>query len=449
MGKNNICRLQHYHQTRQWIVSMQAQKLYTSSVVILAFSAMVENLAYALPMPYFPNYVQALGASITYIGLFTAAFTAANAAFSQRLGTLSDRIGRKKLIEFGLMIDIFLGILTGLIWNWAPLLIIRILNGVATAAVAAPSEASLVDQVPETKRGEALGFYLTMAMIGFNLGPVFGGLFQSFFNSVGFSLEWSYRLPFFVDSLLAFVAFILVWKGVKETRGKSFTNPKKIAYDLNEDDLLSKKVKFSLRILYFAQLTIGFAVGLIIPITVLYLGDIFRATPIQIGIILSASGFFGLIFNLYAGKLSDKIGRKIIIAIGNLPARLSTLIFPFAPNLLSAAGIYLFEAFGHNIAMPASRALVADLVPEKIRGKLFGRMFAFFSLGAIIGPILSTWIYDVFRFSTIEIPLLGLDLLGAGIPYIISAVVGLISLLILLAFVEEPKKPKRNQQRVG
>jgi MFS family permease len=427
---------------------MQAQKLYTSSVVILAFSAMVENLAYALPMPYFPNYVQFLGASIAYIGFFTAAFTAASAAFSQRLGKLSDKIGRKTLIEIGLVIDIFLGILTGLIWNWAPLLIIRIINGVATAAVAAPSEASLVDQVPENKRGEALGFYLTMSMIGFNLGPVFGGSIQSFFNSVGFSLEWSYRIPFFVDSLLAFIAFLLVWKGVKETRGKNSLNPKKPADDLDENILLTKKVKFSLKILYFTQLTIGFAVGLIIPITVLYLGDIFGATPLQIGIILSAAGFFGLIFNLYAGKLSDKIGRKIIIAIGNLPARLSTLFFPFAPNLLSAAGIYLFEAFGHNIAMPASRALVADLVPEKIRGKLFGRMFAFFSLGAILGPILSTWIYDIFRFSTFEIPLLGIDLRGAGIPYIISALVGLFSLFTLLAFVEEPRKPKLKQQEI-
>lgn len=424
---------------------MQNQKLYTSSVIILAFSAMVENLAYALPMSYFPNYVIFLGSSITYIGFFTAAFTAANATLSQRLGSLSDRIGRKKLIELGLIIDVFLGILTGFIWNWAPLLILRVLNGVSTAAVAAPSEASLIDQVPENRRGEALGFYLTMAMIGFNLGPVFGGTMQSLFNSIGFSLEWSYRIPFFADSLLALIAFVLVWKGVKETKGKNCETPQKSINKLDEDNFLTKKVKFSLRILYISNLTIGFAVGLIIPITVLYLGDIFGATTIQIGIILSSAGFLGLVFNLYAGKLSDKIGRKIIIAVGNLPSRLATLIFPFAPDLITAAGVSLFESFGHNIAMPASRALTADLAPEKIRGKIFGRMFSFFSLGAILGPILSTYIYDIYRFTTFEIPIFGtITLNGAGIPFIISAGVGLFSLFILLAFVEEPK-PKRKK----
>ncbi len=416
---------------------MRAQKIYTSSVVILSFSAMVENLAYALPMSYFPNYIQLLGASVAYIGLFTAAFTAANATLSQRFGNLSDRIGRKKLIQAGLLTDVFLGTLTGLIWNWAPLLVVRILNGVATAAVAAPSEASLVDQVPKSRRGEALGFYLTMSMVGFNMGPVFGGAIQFLFNNVfGLGLEWSYRIPFFVDSLLAFMAFLLVWRGVEETRGRNSQERAK----WQEEVVLTKKFRFSLRILYISQLAIGFAVGFIIPISVLYFGDIFGATSLQIGMILSAAGFVGLICNVYAGKLSDRVGRKPIIALGNIPSRLATLVFPFAPDLISAAGITIFRAFGHNIAMPASHALNADLIPEKVRGKLFGRLAAFFSLGAILGPMLSTWIYDIYRYSTFRILWLGNVIVrGAGIPFFVSSAIGLFSLFLLLAFVEEPR----------
>jgi MFS family permease len=408
-------------------------------VIILSSAALVENLAYALPMSYFPDFVQLLGASIAYIGLFTAAFTAANATLSQKFGSLSDRVGRKKLIQAGLLTDVFLGTLTGIVWNWAPLLIIRILNGVATAAVAAPSEASLVDQVPKDRLGEALGFYLTLSMVGFNMGPVFGGAIQFLCNDIiGLGLEWSYRVPFFVDSILALVAFFLVWWGVEETRGKS--SSRKMSQQ-KEDVKLSRKVRFSLRILYVSSLAIGFAVGVIIPITVLYFDDIFNASPLQIGTILSISGFVGLTCNLYAGKISDRVGRKPIIALGSLPSRLSTIAFPFAPNLISAAGISIFRSFGHNIAMPASRALRADLIPEKIRGKLFGRLAAFFSLGAILGPILSTWLYEIYRFSTFEIPWLGnLVVRGAGIPFFVSSAFGLFSLLLVLAFVEEPKR---------
>lgn len=420
--------------------NMRTVKLYSSSVIILSLAALVENLAYALPMSYFPDYVQLLGASVAYIGLFTAAFTAANATLSQKLGSLSDRIGRKKLIQAGLLADVVLGTLTGVIWNWAPLLIVRILNGVATAAVAAPSEASLVDQVPERRRGEALGFYLTLSMIGFNMGPVFGGVIQFLCNDIlGIGLEWSYRVPYFVDSLLAFIAFILVWWGVKETRG--IHSSREMVQQQKEDVEISKKVMFSLRILYITSLATGFAVGFIIPISVLYFGDIFKATSLQIGIILTISGFVGLTCNLYAGKISDRVGRKPVISLGTLPSRLASIAFPFAPDLVSAAGITIFRSFGHNVAMPASRALTADLIPENVRGKLFGRLAAFFSLGAILGPVLSTWIYDIYRFQAFEVPWLGnLVVRGAGIPFFVSSAIGLFALLLLLVFVEEPRR---------
>ncbi|UCB60364.1 MAG: MFS transporter [Candidatus Bathyarchaeota archaeon] len=417
---------------------MEVSRLYTSSVIILSLSALVENLAYALPISYFPNYVQLLGASIAYIGLFTAAFTAANATLSQKFGSLSDKIGRKKLIQAGLLADVFLGVLTGVVWDWAPLLLIRLLNGVATAAVAAPAEASLVDQVPKHKRGEALGFYLTLSMVGFNLGPVFGGSVQFLCNNIlGTGLEWSYRIPFFVDSLLALTAFILVWQGVKETRGIDvIETPAK-----QEEVTLSRKVGFSLKVLYISSLATGFAVGFIIPVSVLYFGDVFNATSFQIGIILSISGFVGLVCNLYAGRVSDRVGRKPIIALGSFPSRLATMVFPFASDLVSAAGVTIFRALGHNIAMPAARALNADLVPEKIRGRLFGRLAAFFSLGAILGPILSTVIYDVYRGQVFEVTWLGnLTIRGGGLPFIISSVIGFSSLFLLLAFVEEPRR---------
>ena len=418
---------------------MKTSKLYTPSVIILSAASLVENLAYALPVSYFPNYAQLLGAQVAYIGLFTAAFTAANAILSQKFGGLSDKLGRKRFIQAGLLADVVLGSLTGIVSDWSLLLVIRILNGVATAAVAAPAEACLVDQVPKERRGEALGFYLTLSMVGFNLGPVFGGTVQFLGEGMfGIGLEWSYRVPFFIDSLLAFVAFVLVLVGVEETRGKE--SPGRITRE--EVDLrLSRRLILSLRILYLTSVATGFAVGFIIPITVLYFGDIFQATSLQIGIILSLSGFVGLSCNLYAGKISDRIGRKPVIALGSLPSRIATMVLPFAPDLVSAAGVTIFRSFGHNVSMPASRALNADLIPEQIRGKLFGRLAAYFNVGAILGPVLSTWIYDLYRFQTFEVPWLGnLTIRGAGFPFFVSSLIGLVSLFLLLAFVEEPKR---------
>ena len=95
--------------------------------------------------------------------------------------------------------------------------------------------------------------------------------------------------------------------------------------------------------------------------------------------------------------------------------------------------------------MPAARALNADLIPEKARGRLFGRLAAFFSLGAVLGPILSTVIYDVYRSTTFEVSWLGnLVVRGAGIPFFISSVIGLFSLLLLLVLVKEKTRTRKD-----
>ncbi len=412
--------------------------LYSISVIVLSLSSLVENIAYGLPLSYFPNYAVSLGAPYAYIGFFTAAFMATSALLSSRFGSLSDRIGRKKLIQAGLLADVFLGTLTGLIGNWIILLLIRALNGVATAAVRPPAEASLIDQVPSERKGEAMGFYLTMSMIGWFIGPLFGGVIQFFSErGLGLRLEDSYRIPFFVDSILALIALALVaWK-VEETRGEKIRQMNNV----KEEVKLSSKVSFSLKILYVTSVTMGFAVGFIQPVGVFFFDDLFQADPLQIGAIMSISGFAGILCNFYAGRMADKIGRKPIIALGSLSSRLASIVLPFTNNLIQATGVMVFRSMGINVAMPADRALRADLVPAKIRGKLFGRLQAFFNLGMIIGPILGTWLYVLYRYQVFKLTWpTNMVVRGAGVPFFLSAILGLTALTLLLVFVEEPAR---------
>ena len=421
---------------------MSAPKIYSTSVIILSVSLLIENLAFALPLSYFPNYAISLGAPVAYIGFFTSAFTLTTALLSERFGSISDRIGRKKLIQVGLLADVILGILTGVIGNWIALLLIRALNGVATAAVGAPSEASLVDQVPKERRGEALGFYLAFGLLGWTLGPLFGGAVQFFTeNQLKVGLDFSYRMPFFVDSILAAVAMGLVaWK-VKETRGNRVKS-REVVIDLDEVKL-SRSLLLSYRVLYFVYLTIGFSVGLIVPISVLFFGDLFGASALQIGFIMSISGSIGLFCNYFAGRLADKIGRIPVIAFGTSSSCLAGLVLPFTPDLTSATGVMVFRSLGHNVSMPASRALIADLVPAKVRGKFFGRFQAFFNVGMIVGPILATWIYDLYRYEIFRVTWLGnLVVRGIGFPFFISGALGLLAASLMLISVKEPPRPK-------
>lgn len=414
---------------------------------MLSLASLIENIAFMLSASYFPYYAESLGAKIEYVGIFSAAFLVTSALLSQRFGGLSDRIGRKKLIQAGLLADVFLGILTGLLQNWTLLLVVRALNGIATAAVRAPAEASLIDQVPKHKKGEALGFFLTMSMIGWFAGPVFGGSVQLFAEKqMGLRLENSYRAPFFVDSLLAIVAMGLVaWK-VKETRG-SDVKP----VELKENVIkLNGSVSRSLRVLYVTALANGFAIGFIALVGVLFFGGILNISPFETGLILSISGFVGIFCNFIGGKTADVIGRKPLIALGNLSSRLASIALPFSTNPIEATGIMIFRSLGINVAMPATHALRADLVPEEVRGKFFGRLQAFFNAGMIIGVLLGPWIFDRYKNEVFRITWpIEISIRGHGLPFFISAALGLIALALLLIFVEEPPRRTEKRKREG
>jgi len=427
---------------------MRRSKVYSASVIALSLTSLVENIAGTIPVSYFPNYATSLGAEVWFLGAFVASFLIANAFLSQPLGSLSDRIGRRKLIQAGLLADVFLGTLTGLIRNWQSLLVLRALNGVATAAVRPAAEASLVDQVPKSRRGEALGFFLTATMVGWFLGPIFGGTIQFLSETgLGLALEDSYRIPYFVDSLLSVIALIFVTWKVRETRGHSSTEtPRKVE---EEDVTLTGSVLRSVRVLYVTNLTNGFAVGFIVLVGVLFLGAMFGAISLQIGIILSVSGFVGIFFNFLAGKLADVWGRKPIIAIGSLSSRLASLGLPFTSNIWQATGVLSFRSLGINVAMPATRALTADLVPSNIRGKFFGRFTALFDTGMVAGALLGPWLFETFQFHEFKIEWLGgLTIKGMGFPFFISGIMGLIALALLLAFVKEPSKKKKKIDQV-
>jgi len=422
---------------------MQRSELYSASVIVLSITSMVENIAGALPMAYFPYYATSLGAEVWFIGVFIAAFMVTSAFLSSSLGSLSDRVGRKKLIQAGLLADVFLGTLTGLVPNWQTLLIIRALNGVATAAVRPAAEASLIDQVPKRRKGEALGFFLSLTMVGWFIGPIFGGTIQFLSETaLGLTLENSYRIPYFIDSLLSVIAIGLVaWK-VKETRGERSD----IRTETKEEDdsKLTGRILRSIRVLYITTLTNGFAVGFIAPVGVLFLGEVFGAITFQIGAILSISGFVGIACNFFAGKLADKWGRKPIITIGSLSSRLGSMVLPFASNLWQATGVMAFRSLGINVSMPAGRALRADLVPAKIRGKLFGKFTAFFDVGMIAGVLIGPWLFQTFQFQEFKIEWLGgLLVKGVGLPFFLSGIIGLIALALLLIFVEEPPRKKK------
>jgi MFS family permease len=403
------------------------REVYSDTIVVLGVVQFVEALAFFLPQSYYPMYITSLGATVASVGVFISAFTLASAVFSPIIGRLSDRIGRKRLILWGLTGDIVFGALTGLVPSWHWLLVVRLLNGALSAAATLPTEALIIDSAPAHKRGETIGFTSACAMAGRWTGPVFGGSIQWISKYFGFSLANSYRVPYFVDSLLAAIALALVaWK-VTDTRSEHEESVQ----------LKSKKgrIRFttSMKVMLFFAFTYGGALGLTMPLTALLYSDKFRVEPLTIGAIISATGLIGLASSWIAGRISDRMGRKPVLTLGEGVGRLMGFLLPLMPSFNLTALCHLFRKTGFSISKPAMDALKADVAPSENRGEYFGYYQMAYMIGDITFPVIGTYLYAAyfsFRFNII-----GFSIPGYAIPYILSSSIGLIGLLLVLVFV--------------
>ncbi|MBN1682480.1 MFS transporter [Candidatus Bathyarchaeota archaeon] len=411
-------------------------KIYNRTVLILAGLQFIQSIAMGLPMSFFPNYAVSLGASIASIGIFTSSFMLSAALMAPRMGGLADKYGRKKLMMLGIFSDIILGVLTGLAPSWEWLLFIRFVNGAVSSGAMLAADALLQDNIEPENRGETAGFMMAAGMVGRNIGPLIGGTVQWLsINALNFDILTSYRVPYFVDSGFSVLLILLVYFFIKE--------PKEHHELMQRAREAGGKLVYTdtMKVILINAFMMGIGVGFIMPIMVLFYNDKFGMGALEIGTIMSISGFIGLFASFIAGRFADKMGRKPLIIIGNYLSQFFGFILPFTGNPTQAGITMSARSLGFNMSQPAFQALRADLVPPQHRGAFFGQMNRFFTAGDVIGPIIGAWIYSQYRTEVFN--LAGIIVPGIGITFFINSLIGFLGTTTLLLFVKEPKPEER------
>lgn len=413
---------------------MEKKSLYTRPIIILGLNQLVATLAFQLPYSYFPQYAISLGASVASIGIFTTAYMFLAAIVSPFVGEYADKFGRKRLIILGCIGSTISGAMAGLVPSWEWLLLVRALNGAVRQAVLIPSEALLIDQAPPRKIGEATGFVMACGMVGRTIGPLFGGTIQWLSVSSGFSELDSYRMPYFVDASFNALSTLLIIFGIKESRAS--------VKDVKSHENSGKGIKIPkpFKVFLICAFITGVGEGFIRPILVLFFSDVFGAEPLEIGFLITIAGFLDLSASWLAGKASDRFGRKIVMAIGGIPARLLGTAISLSPTIELASIFYIARGYMFRIHNVALRTFRADLSPIQIRGRLFGLYRTFYDVGDMIGPMTATYLYDAYRYQTFKIG--GFTVPGYGLPFYFNTAIGIASIFFLLAFVKVERPVK-------
>jgi MFS family permease len=352
-------------------------------------------------------------------------------------GRMSDAWGRKPILVYSLV-----GTVLAYVWlAYAPtlisLLVARAFGGIMSGNLAA-AFAYATDVTSTQNRAKGLGIVASAFGVGFAIGPALGGFLGTIDGQV--SLFW----PGMASALLSLLALLgtifLLPESLPENLRKPLRKSKLTAGTSAAGSAASDepaKPKLSpgavlaahpvLVGLIAASLIVAVAGGTMQSVYQFWARDLFDYSLQDVGLqfawfaILSAVGQAGLI-----GPLAKRFGEKRVAAGSVAGVTVGLLLFATAsePWMVWAA----ISCFGlaNGLFLPAITSLVSFEADPRSRGAVMGFFNASSSAGRIVGPAVSGPIY--FK-------------LGPAAPFLLSALLSLLGLLLLSRARARPDKP--------
>jgi MFS family permease len=345
-----------------------------------------------------PKYANELVASDLMIGLFYTGFTATQALVVVPLAWAGDRYDKRAiflgLLGFGVAVSLAFTLVET---SWQ-LVAVRGGQGILATGMGLLSLSLVGELASRGTRanyiGKANAWRFAASLFGFAAA---GTLYD----------RYGFEPVFYVLTVLFVVAFVAVW------------------FLLDADDTRIKGFPFSdlavnRRILTLTSFRAQYAVAvtLVRSWVAVYAGlEASRGglayTGVVLAVVLSAEKFTNMLFQPFTGRLSDRFGRSLFVAVGGAGYGAVAMLVPFTPAVGNALGLAasapllgdLSPAFLPLLAVngllgvadsfrePASMALFAD---EGIDGEGVASSFGIRELvwrpGSVLAPVLGGWL---------------------------------------------------------
>ncbi|MCQ1994315.1 MFS transporter [Arthrobacter sp. zg-Y1171] len=310
-------------------------------------------------------------------------------------GHLGDRIGRKKMLVFTLVMMGISTALIGVVPTYAQigvagpilLIVLRIMQGFSAGGEWGGAALLSVEHAPAGKRG-LFGAY---PQIGVPVGMILA-TFVMYVLSTSLSeedfLAWGWRIPFLVSVVLIIVGYFIrrsvaespIFKEIQERKKESSAPLSQLFRHNSREVILSALIFIAnnaagyLVIAFFASYATGKPAA----------GGLGMDRP---SVLLATTlGSFGwLIFTLYGGILSDRIGRVRTFQIGYAWVFLWSvpmfLLIDTTNIVLFAVAIFVLT-IGLGLSYGPQSAMYAEMFPARVR---YSGVSIGYALGAILG----------------------------------------------------------------
>ncbi|MEM6929211.1 MAG: MFS transporter [Myxococcota bacterium] len=350
-------------------------------LVTLWLTLFTQSSQFLVVAPVLPRIGEQLSVAPEHLGLLVTGYAVGTAGFAFLAGPVSDRIGRRTILQVGTLVMALVLLLHGLAADFASLLTLRFMAGASSGILAGAAVAYVGDVVPYERRGAAMGVVMSAMAFGQILGiPIGAALasrfgFQSTFVSFGFVMVVAFALT--MTSLPRVEVKQEGRFGVREALA-SYTT------------LLARS---DIRAVAAAAVLMMLSVSSFIVYQPVWLEDTFAASPDAVASLFLVGGVANAVFGPLAGRLSDRIGRKGLVVTGSLALAVMMVVTPFAPTFSVVYVLFFVTMATVSLRMSPYNALLTAMVDQGHRGALMSLSMAFSQVGFALGAAVAGWTY--------------------------------------------------------
>jgi len=366
------------------------------------------NFAFFLSLNGFvllPLHIQDLGGTEIEIGIIMGVYSGVGIFCQPLIGPWVDAIGRRLFMIVGTALVVLAAVLPAAIDSIAVLFVARVLQGLGFSAYFVAMFSYVVDLVPPSQRGWALGIYGVSGFVATAFAPLVGELLV---RRAGF------RALFVVSAALALVPLALILR-LRDTRSPG-------AAALPAPGWLRAGLEDVAQRHMVVTLFFGLGSGTIFA----FLPTFAQSLAVSgLSLFYTAYAAAAIAVRIFGGRLIDTRGRRAVIvpsmflqmvapallaAVGFAVTRTSTT--PVVPVLFVAG---LVSGAAHGFLYPGLAALVTDVAPAARRATAVGVFSAMFLLGQTSGAFVFGAVAHAFGYAVLWTILALLLLIGAAL----------------------------------
>jgi MFS family permease len=358
---------------------------YRRSFWILVGATFIDRLGGALLFPFFALYItEKFNVGMTEVGVLFALFSFSSFVGSFLGGALTDRVGRRRILIFGLLASSFSTLLMGFIESLQAFYVLALIAGVFTDVAGPAHQAMVADLVPEQKRAEGFGIMRVAFNLAVVIGPAIGGLMAA----------RSYQLLFVTDAIISTITAGIVYFFLRETKPQTRADakPETVGATFKGYGRVLRDSTFMLFV--FMCILMGLVYMNMNTTLGVYLRDVHGAKEWNYGLLLSINALMVVILQFPISHYITDRPPLLMMAAGTALYAVGFALY----GLVSGNAMFILAmviiTFGEMIVSPVAQSLTARFAPEDMRGRYMAIFGISWSIPFMIGPLLAGLILD-------------------------------------------------------